>query len=397
MKIQIEPEKFNCSYINGVSETLQNRRKALVNRLYNCLIIIISIVFVLLLSMCGTHNSEKNDDTVNIPTSLDSSEFWQALHFPMKYQTRQDMLDLIENIPGHAEKGINMIFVLINYNFEYRSHPELTATENPITWEDARKLAKTCRDHYIRLIPQYQFIGHQSLRDKNKKLVPEIFITQYPEFNTAPGYIPPYFYEWDPFNDAAYMLAFELMDELVEAFETDAIHVGLDEIMLIGDEHSPSTRDRNPGEVFAHAINKLHRHIVKERGLEMFMWGDRLIDGSKMDFGIWQSDFTGIHTAVDKIPTDIIICPWHYLYRETYPSVPMFLKKGFKVLPASNPSRDGDPKAAISLIRYSMEQNHPNMIGHIFTTFRIKPHQVLNDTAYIKGIDALMEYEKAHH
>lgn len=103
MKIQIETKKFRFGYID-LSEILQKIRKELVNSFSNFLILI-SIVFVLLLSMCGTHKTGKNDDTANMPASIDSSEFWRALHFPMKYQTRQDMLDLIGDIPGHDEKN----------------------------------------------------------------------------------------------------------------------------------------------------------------------------------------------------------------------------------------------------------------------------------------------------
>jgi len=58
------------------------------------------------------------------------------------------------------------------------------------------------------------------------------------------------------------------------------------------------------------------------------MWGDRLIDGKKYDFGEWEASTNGTAAAIDLIPKDIIVCPWHYELRSDYPSIPMFIEKG---------------------------------------------------------------------
>jgi hypothetical protein len=52
------------------------------------------------------------------------------------------------------------------------------------------------------------------------------------------------------------------------------------------------------------------------------MWGDRLIDGKKYDFGEWEASTNGTAAAIDLIPKDIIVCPWHYELRDNYPSIP---------------------------------------------------------------------------
>ncbi|MDZ7317349.1 MAG: hypothetical protein ONB24_14645, partial [candidate division KSB1 bacterium] len=151
--------------------------------------------------------------------------------------------------------------------------------------------------------------------------------------------------------------------ELLDAFQADYFHVGMDEVFLIGHELSPSTRGKDPAEVFAKAVNDLHRHIVGKRGKQMLMWGDRLIDGNVIDYGEWESSKNGTAGAVDKIPKDIIICDWHYELRDSYPSVPMFIEKGFRVLPTSW----RNVEASRAFIQYSLSLQSPAVLGHLFT------------------------------
>ena len=125
-----------------------------------------------------------------------------------------------------------------------------------------------------------------------------------------------------------------MLDELINAFAADAFHVGMDEVFLIGSEHSPSTKGKDPAKIFAKAVNDLHGHLVKKRGMTMLMWADRFIDAKVIKYGKWEASMNGTAPALDRVPKDIIMCDWHYEPRESYPSVPMFLEKGFRVLPA---------------------------------------------------------------
>ena len=68
------------------------------------------------------------------------------------------------------------------------------------------------------------------------------------------------------------------MDEIIDAFRADAFHVGMDEFFLLGSELSPSTKGKNPGVLFAKAVNEIHGHLVRKRHVEMLMWGQSLDD-----------------------------------------------------------------------------------------------------------------------
>lgn len=288
---------------------------------------------------------------------------WRGLHL-IGYRSDAELEGFEKDIPKLAVMGINVLIFEINYGFEYKSHPELRMGDSPITRGGARGLVETCRKHGIRLIPQFSCLGHQSWAKQTFPL-----LTKYPELDLTPGAFPGnegiYCREWDPLNPKVYEIVFPMLDELLDAFDADAMHVGMDEVFLINSEYSPSTRGRNPAQVFAKAVNILHGHLVKRRGVEMLMWGDRFIDGEVYKYGKWEASMNGTAPAVDMVPKDIIICDWHYELRDGYPSVPMFLEKGFRVLPAGWRNVD----ATKALISYSRDRKDPNMLGHLFTTW----------------------------
>jgi len=295
-------------------------------------------------------------------TGPDKGEYWRALHL-LNYNNDAALDALAEKLPALAASGINVLVLEVDYHFEFKSHPELRM-QNPITLEGARRFAAACRENDIRLIPQFQCLGHQSWAKQTFPL-----LTVYPELDLTPNAFPGneglYCREWDVTNPRVYEIVFPLLDEIIDAFQVDALHVGMDEIFLLGSEKSPATKGKDPAKLYAKAVNDLYGHIVETRGIEMLMWADRFIDGHKYSFGKWEASENGTAPAIDMVPKDIIMCPWHYEPREVYESIPVFLDKGFRVLPASWHKVD----AAEKLIRYSIGLDHPNMLGHFFTTW----------------------------
>jgi hypothetical protein len=315
------------------------------------------------------------------------AEPWRALHV-LSYNDDDELAELTRQLPALAEAGINVLILEVSYSFAYQSHPELRQGERQITRAGAARLVEAARAHGIRLIPQFQCLGHQSWAEQTFPL-----LTVYPEFDLTPGAFPNneglYCREWDPLNPEIYPIVFALMDELIDAFEADAIHVGMDEVFLLGSEHAPSTKGMDPAVLFAGVVNRLHEHLVEERGVEMLMWGDRLIDADVYPYGEWEAAKNGTAPAVDMIPRDIIICDWHYEPRaDGYPSVPMFLEKGFRVLPTSWKNLEG----VEDLIAYSAAQRSPRMLGHLFTTWS-KQDELAAYPPLQKGMALLEERE----
>jgi len=290
-------------------------------------------------------------------------ELWRAMHF-LNYVTDEALVDLATEIPTLAEKGINVMILEVDYHFDYKSHPELRQGEKQITQKGARNFAKICRQNGIRLLLEFQVLGHQSWAKETFPL-----LTKYPEFDLTPGAFPNneglYCREWDPLNPKIHPIIFSLLDELIDAFQVDGMHLGMDEVFLLGSEHSPSTLGKDPAKLYAGVINEFHDHLVKKRDVEILMWGDRLIDGEKYKYGEWEASINGTAPAIDMIPKDIIICDWHYEPMDEYPSIPMFIEKGFRVLPTSWRNLE----ASNGLIQYSKKFNSDKMLGHLFTAW----------------------------
>ena len=296
--------------------------------------------------------------------SLKPGEKWKGIHL-LGYSNDSDLVQLGKIIPDLASMGINVIILEVDYSFQFQSHPELRYGSEQITKEGARKFANICRENNIEIIPEFQSLGHQSWAEETFPL-----LIKYPQFDLTPGAFPGnkdvYCREWDVTNPDLYKIVFSLMDEIIDAFQAKAFHVGMDEVFLLGSEKSPSTKGKDPAKLFAKAVNDIYDHLVKERGVTMLMWADRLIDGTKFNYDEWESSMNGTAGAIDMIPKDIILCPWHYEKMDGYPSIPYLINKGFRVLPSS--WKDVD--AAKALIEYSNDLKNPNMLGHLFTTWQ---------------------------
>lgn len=275
--------------------------------------------------------------------------------------------NLIKELPGLQKRGVNTLFVEIDYNYQWKSDPKLY-DEAGLSEPVARKIAAECRRLSIDLIPEINCLGHQSWEDETFAL-----LKAYPELDETPGrYLGNkgiYCRSLCSSNKKTYSILFSLIDEITEVFSVKKIHVGMDEVFLIGENDCPFCRGKNKAELFAYAVNKLYEHCVKKRGLTMYMWGDRLIDGEDERSGYeseYESSYNGTAPAVDCIPKDIIICDWHYDELEHYGSIPYFLHKGFRVLPTSF----NDIKAVNALIDYSLlYKDNPAMLGHMYTAW----------------------------
>jgi hypothetical protein len=94
---------------------------------------------------------------------------------------------------------------------------------------------------------------------------------------------------------------------------------------------------------------------------------------------------------VDLIPKDIIICDWHYEKRLDYPSIPMFLEKGFRVLPASWKNVE----ASQAFIQYSVVQENPGMLGHLYTIWGGRIDKLINYPPMVEGMNYFWKMETA--
>ena len=67
---------------------------------------------------------------------------------------------------------------------------------------------------------------------------------------------------------------------------------------------------------------------IKNR--ELWIWGDRLIDGKATGMGMWEASMNQTARAIDMIPKDVVICDWHYERPDQ--SAVYFAMKGLRVI-----------------------------------------------------------------
>ena len=239
-----------------------------------------------------------------------------------------------------APRKINTLILRVDYNFQYKSHPEV-ARKDGLSQSEVNKIVAACKKNKIVVIPQVNLLGHQSWAEKE-----EMLLKAYPEFDETPGIKLPEKYVWPnedglycksycPLHPGVHKVVFEIVDEIIEAFQANAFHAGMDEVFYLGHEDCPRCQGRDKAELFAGEVSKIRNHLALS-GRRLWIWGDRLIDGKETGIGLWEASYNNTHRAIDMIPKDVMICDWHY--ERVDPTAVMFAMKGLDV--ATSPWRN---------------------------------------------------------
>jgi len=232
-----------------------------------------------------------------------------------------------------AARQINVLILRVDYNYQYRSHPELCDSA-ALSEQDVKKIVMVCQQHGIRIIPQINLLGHQSWAGSTGNL-----LKAYPEFDETPSVKMPEDYEWPnedglycksycPLHPGVHEVVFDVVDELLDVFEASDFHAGMDEVFYIGEEECPRCSGHDKSELFAGEVWRIRNHLA-EKGRNLWIWGDRLLDGKTTGLGMWEASMNNTYRAIDMIPKDVFICDWHYERPDK--TAVYFAMKGFKV------------------------------------------------------------------
>jgi N-acetyl-beta-hexosaminidase len=215
-----------------------------------------------------------------------------------------------------APRRVNVLVLMVDYNYQYESHPELRDSAT-LSKNDIKKLLAVCKKNNIRLIPQINLLGHQSWAGKIGNL-----LKAYPQFDETPLIKMPEKYVWPnsdglycksycPLNPDLHAVVFDIVDEICNVFETDSFHAGMDEVFYIGESQCPRCSGRDKAELFAGEVRTIRDHLALKNRM-LWIWGDRLLDGKTTGLGEWEASYNNTYRAIDMIPKDVIICDWHY-------------------------------------------------------------------------------------
>ena len=300
---------------------------------------------------------------------------WKTKGIVLTAPLSSEIDDVISFIDKYiAPRGFNLIVLQVRYRYKFKTHPEVWGYD-PLSYEDVKKLLDVCKKNNIKLIPKMNLIGHQSgfpneptdgiIHGHNDVAsdIPDGLLRAYPSFDEQQGEKEIYYARSICLSSrAAKIVVYELIDELMDAFEADCIHIGCDEAFNVG--LCSKCAKKSKGELIADWINGINDH-VKKRGGTIMMWGDRLIPKSKTEYDSWESADNGTEGAINLLSKDIVICDWHYNKYESYDSVDILYEKGFNIM--VSPWRDKDNLEAF--LTYAKNHDKGHILGTLMTTW----------------------------
>jgi len=300
---------------------------------------------------------------------------WKTKGIVLTAPLSEDVDDVVKFIDEYlAPRGFNMIVMQVRYRYQFRRHPEVRGYD-PLSMDNVKKLLAVCRKNGIKLVPKMNLIGHQSgfpndptdgiLHGHNDILsdIRDGLLRAYPDFDEQSSEKEILYSRSVCLSSrAAKTVVCELVDELMDVFEADMIHIGCDEVFNAG--LCPECSKMSRGELISNWINSINEH-VKKRGGEILIWGDRLLSVKDTGYNRWEASDDGSCSAIDMLSHDIVICDWHYDKYDKYVSVDIFANSGFKMM--VSPWRDKENLKAF--LSYAMEHDRGHINGVLMTTW----------------------------
>jgi len=263
-----------------------------------------------------------------------------------------------ELVPRH----VNTLVLRVDYAYQFKSHPELTDSF-ALSEKDVKKIVRVCKKGGIKIIPQINLLGHQSWSNRLNKL-----LSVYPQFDETPWVQMPIKYEWPnadnlycksycPLSPGLHKIIFDVIDEICAVFETNAFHAGMDEVFYIGMDKCPRCAGHDPSQLFADEVWGIRNHLA-ESGKQLWIWGDRLLDGKTTGLGEWEASMNNTYRAIDMIPKDVIICDWHYERADQ--TAVYFAMKGLQVITCPFKNADAGRAQVLDMYKFR-KQSTPEM------------------------------------
>jgi len=127
--------------------------------------------------------------------------------------------------------------------------------------EEVKDIVEFARSHFMNVVPEIQSLSHAYYLVLAHRDIAEIPEADWPD-------------SYDPSNPKSYELLFDVIDEYLEVFQPEWVHIGHDEWR--------AGVKGNTGELFGEDVLKNYRYL-KSRGVKTMMWADHLVSGHNME------------------------------------------------------------------------------------------------------------------
>jgi hypothetical protein len=128
--------------------------------------------------------------------------------------------------------------------------------------QEVRDFARDAEALGLEIVPEIQGLSHS-------------YYIAIPHRELAEDPAMPWPDSYCPSNPESYRVLFNVMDEYIEVLRPKRVHIGHDEWRA--GAFCSRCRGKDPGRLYAEDVLKIERHL-EEKGLEVWMWGDHLVD-----------------------------------------------------------------------------------------------------------------------
>lgn len=182
--------------------------------------------------------------------------------------------------------------------------------------EEVKYIASCCAKNNLRVIPEvpslthcdYLLCAHKELAERKEDAFPDHYC---------------------PSDERVYRLLFDVLEEVIDVFRPEIVNVGHDELYSVG--VCPRCINKNAEDIYVEDIVKIYS-FLKEKNIRTAMWADKLLcsrdktghpyGGNELKMVYTPEEGGGtvivpaVYRAVYRLPRDILLFHWHYLFGE---------------------------------------------------------------------------------
>ena len=202
-----------------------------------------------------------------------------------------------------------------------------------LTREEVKYIAGCCAQNRLRVIPEvpslthcdYLLCAHKELAERREDAFPDHYC---------------------PSDERVYRLLFDVLEEVIEVFRPEIVNIGHDELYSVG--VCPRCSGKNAEDLYVEDILKIYSFLKKKK-IRTAMWADKLLcsrDKTGQPYGgnelkmVYTPEEGGgtvivpaVYRAVYRLPRDILLFHWHYLFGEKTDE--LFASLGYEYLLAN--------------------------------------------------------------
>lgn len=202
-----------------------------------------------------------------------------------------------------------------NWDNTYCEATDSAATGGFYTKDDLREIIRYAADRYITVIPEIEMPGHSA----------EV-LAAYPELSCTGE--PYKHHEFCPGNEATYEFLENVLDEVIEVFPSQYIHIGGDEANKDAWKKCPKCRRRMAVEgikdvdgLQSYLVHRMEEYL-NSKGRTLFGWDEIMEGGAAPGAAIlsWRGPEPGIKAASAGHP--VVMAPGRFCYFDGYQDAP---------------------------------------------------------------------------